>query len=707
MAQAGEIVQEFKIIDNMTSRLLVICRTVQQLTSLCNRLTGTSYSINVNTAGIASATRQADELLERMNRLGDSPPPPPPLMPLPPPPPSPPGPVPPRVSDSLRTLGSSYRDAHNASRRLNDATGTLRGGLRNIMAGLGGVGTNLDAVRERLDITGGAANSLGSKIASLGIKFLILKAAIATAKKMLINSLETQRLDFQVTAILGSDSADKLKEQLSATQSVITVNARMQIASGFSGITKDVNELTKLVNLTERAMARTGKTSEQVGFSIKEAMAGDFRSLRDTMDLSKADIEPLKAAVESGKDFSKVLDELFTKRGASQGVLDAFAESGAGKVDNLKTTITDLLSIKGETFLASVIPIVDKLQKIIDSTEFSQLLSGIAIVFGTIAQVASFAIDIILKVIGFMKEIAKWVQENITILTILGIVAGAFWLITQSGAIIAIVQLGLLKLAYFLLHGAYVIVTGAAAFFNAVLNANPISIIIIAVIALVAILVYLALKFESIGSTFANVCGSIAGWVYWVAAEIKNGFNTAINFVIDKINGLLGLINKIPGVSVPLVPKLGTTTAEERKAGSAKVKENVTGGITQGISDANKFLGGLKDKFNPKLAKAPNTAAPGGGGGALAPSGGGGGGGRSGGGGGSKSKEPIEITSEQLKALIDLQRRQILITNTTSRPIINVNVTQSGDTPKWNEDLLASSLADTVAESMRARGVIK
>jgi hypothetical protein len=70
---------------------------------------------------------------------------------------------------------------------------------------------------------------------------------------------------------------------------------------------------------------------------------------------------------------------------------------------------------------------------------------------------------------------------------------------------------------------------------------------------------------------------------------IKNSAATALNCVINKINGLIELINKIPGVNVPIIPKIDTSslnTVKITKKDTSKSMRDARAGLYSGHSHA-------------------------------------------------------------------------------------------------------------------------
>lgn len=89
---------------------------------------------------------------------------------------------------------------------------------------------------------------------------------------------------------------------------------------------------------------------------------------------------------------------------------------------------------------------------------------------------------------------------------------------------------------------------------NAAMAANPFGIAAVAIGLLVAGGVLLYQNWDTVKEKASDV---------WVT--IKNAFKTGVNGAIDLINGLIGAINKIPGVNVPLIAhvQMSKTTAEQ------------------------------------------------------------------------------------------------------------------------------------------------
>lgn len=85
---------------------------------------------------------------------------------------------------------------------------------------------------------------------------------------------------------------------------------------------------------------------------------------------------------------------------------------------------------------------------------------------------------------------------------------------------------------------------------NAALLANPVTWIVVGIVAAIGVLVgafYLLYKHWDTVSSFLSHSWDM----------IKAGFAAGINYIVDKINWLIKKMNKIPGVNIPLIPTMG------------------------------------------------------------------------------------------------------------------------------------------------------
>lgn len=92
---------------------------------------------------------------------------------------------------------------------------------------------------------------------------------------------------------------------------------------------------------------------------------------------------------------------------------------------------------------------------------------------------------------------------------------------------------------------AVTVVTAAQWAMNASLVANPVGLVITLIAGLTAGVVLLYRNSDKFRQGWDNTWSSI-----------KSGTASGVNFVIEKINDLINVLNKIPGVNIPIVPKV-------------------------------------------------------------------------------------------------------------------------------------------------------
>ena len=123
---------------------------------------------------------------------------------------------------------------------------------------------------------------------------------------------------------------------------------------------------------------------------------------------------------------------------------------------------------------------------------------------------------------------------------------------------------------------------------NAAMTANPIGIVVGLVALLAAGFVLLYTKVEPV-RTFLD--------------GLWDGFKSGLNWVIDQVNSFIGVVNKIPGVEIPLIPTLDTGAAA--KAMPMGVKAPPAAGAGGGA------LSGLVAKDKPMAAQGGMSPAVG------------------------------------------------------------------------------------------------
>ena len=295
-----------------------------------------------------------------------------------------------------------------------------------------------------------------------------------------------------------------------------------------------------------------------------------------------------RSAAVADDDLRPALATLVQSTGSleySQELLTAALDISASTGKDL-TTVTDALSkayngnMKGLKALdASLIPVIA------DGASFDDVMAGLAATTGGAAsdaantaagQMKNFGIQMgeakeaigaallpaVEKLLGLLMPLATMAQENTTLFLIFaGVIGGV------SAAILA-VNLALK------VQAAYTKIAAAAQFlFNAAMTASPVTLVVIAIMALVAALVLAYNKSEAFRNVVNGLFDAIKTGVTASVDFIKGYLNTVLGFYKAIFNGIATLWNStigklsfevpswVPGLggkgfSVPKIPML-------------------------------------------------------------------------------------------------------------------------------------------------------
>jgi TP901 family phage tail tape measure protein len=182
-------------------------------------------------------------------------------------------------------------------------------------------------------------------------------------------------------------------------------------------------------------------------------------------------------------------------------------------------------------------------------------------------------------------NLAKFIHDNWVPIreTVIGITAAIVSFKFAMAALTIIATITKLIQAY---RAGVLLATIAQTSFDVALLANPIGLIIVAVAALIGIIVVLVRNWDAVkkktvevwntiknnpiawlvaGPIMALITAGVSLYKNWdtvkmkmgqVWDSIKSGAASAVNAVVSGINAMIGVINKIPGVNVPIVPKV-------------------------------------------------------------------------------------------------------------------------------------------------------
>jgi hypothetical protein len=379
-----------------------------------------------------------------------------------------------------------------------------------------------------------------------------LAVALGSATKAAMED-EAAQVELARTLNISASATDA---QVAATENMIS---KMSLASGIADDdlrpalaslargTKDIGKAQEGLALAMDISTATGKDLGTVSDALAKAYQGNFKALQT--------LSPeMKQIVKDGADMNTILDVL---GGTFGGATAAAAGTAEGQMKRFGIAISEAK----ENIGAALIPVVE-------------------------------------KALPFLTAMGAWAQENTTTFLV---IAGAI------GGIAAAILVANTAIKIYTLYTQ--LATAASFLFNAALMANPITLVVIAVVALIAILTALYFKFDGVRKIVDTVFDAITTGVKFSFDAIKTYFTAVLNIYKSIFNGIASLWNNtigklsfsfpswVPGLGgkgfdVPDIPMLadggivtGPTLAMIGEAGpEAVVPLSKMGGMGGGIT---------------------------------------------------------------------------------------------------------------------------
>jgi hypothetical protein len=375
------------------------------------------------------------------------------------------------------------------------------------------------AVKEFQSLEGvGAKAGFAIKKAALPAAAAVgaLGYALAGATK---SAMEDEAAQVELARTLNI-SASATDAQIAATETMIS---KMSLASGIADDdlrpalanlargTKDIGKAQEGLSLAMDISTATGKDLATVSDALSKAYGGNMKGL-------KALSPEMAALIKDGADLNTVMDVL---GGTFGGATATAAGTAEGQMKRFGIAIAEAK----ENIGAALIPVVE-------------------------------------KVLPLLTALGAWAQNNTTtFIVIAGLIGGI------ALAVLAV------NTALKVYNAIQVITNALTAVWNALLLANPITLVIIAVVALIAILAALYFKFDGVRKIVDTVFDAITTGVKFSFDAIKTYFTAVLNIYKSIFNGIASLWNNtigklsfsfpswVPGLggkgfSVPNIPML-------------------------------------------------------------------------------------------------------------------------------------------------------
>lgn len=487
-----------------------------------------------------------------------------------------------------------------------------------------------------------------------GVNNIITKVLTALAAKKTIDftvgaALDLDKLEREFQARLdsvdiGTAMYQKLQDQ--AKESAFAFDELAKNTLSFMSVTTKPQNLDRLNKLAERLAVfdKTGQGLEGAGFSLKEALSGDIVSLAERFNMSKAQIRAF-GIDELGKkgdiegfitQFEKLLDAQNMGEEAYEKMLQAPKTQMEMFLSNLKMGFAQA-STEATKALA---PLITRLNEWFASDSAEQF-------FASFASGLSTAVDFAMQLFDGVSDIANFISTNWPMIepivwglaTAIGGVVLALGIYKTVTAAIAIVQ-GIMGAAQMLATGATIAQTAAQWGLNSALLACPVTWIVLAIIALIAVIVGLIIWIKNLwekNDQFA--AGLLRAWnsilnffdqvpIFFtkVGIGVVNAFfsmktkaleivDALVNGVIEGINWMIGVLNKIPGVSISAIETVDFASKAKlqeeavRQAGDKVIAEMEANAAAKAAAREAKVQDMLRERAEKRAADAAEQEA--------------------------------------------------------------------------------------------------
>ena len=477
-----------------------------------------------------------------------------------------------QCNDEIDQMADEYERAQKQQQRLNDSIdkGTASaGGLLKKIAGIAGAYMSLNAVK------GLVTDSMGLADTQIGVQTQLKTVTRNMGTGDYYDQILQKASDIQGRGMYGDEAmiagAGELATYFTDGDAILSMmDTLTNYAAGMSGggevdskaMTDYATGLGKIMVGSFDAMAQKGFEFTDVQKKIIEGTATEKQIAEELGDEYVNLSNDMQAAAVIGS----VIDEGWI------GLYDAMSQTPEGQIIQFKNTLGDLKETIGAGLYPAVLNFMSLFQENLPQIqEFADLFVQ---VIGVIINAITDAMNIVLQIAGF-------IQENWSIIgPVVGVVAAAF-------------------IAY---KVATTLAAGAQWLLNAAMNASPITLILIGVVALIAAIVAVCswiAKTTGIAATgfgvitgginvaiqavwnamlvVANVaigiwnalsacCSNIGTAFHNVIANVQGWFYGLLSTVLTVVSGICAALNKLPFVSFDYS---GITAAAEEYAGKS------------------------------------------------------------------------------------------------------------------------------------------
>lgn len=427
-----------------------------------------------------------------------------------------------RARTALDELADPIRDADREQQRLNGHIRDGTGSAENLLSKVKGIALTLGGLaglKKLIELS----DTQASTTARLNL-IVDDGSSVEELEAKIMASAQNSRAAYFDTAAAVASMGANAKSAFSGNDELIAFLEQINKQFVIGGASAE-GQAAAMLQLTQ-AMGAGALRGEELN-SILENAPGIARSIERYMGAAEGSI---KSYAEEGLITAEVV----------KNAMFAAADETNAKFDSMPKTWAQVATSMQNTALTLFSPVLQRLNEIANSEQFQRVASGILGGLALVAQVAAEVLDLMLSAANLIAENWSWIEP-----IILGVAAAMlFYLAVTKGALVVEAVSGALKAAhaavvnflsigYGVLTGSTAAASAATLVFNSALMASPITWIVLAVIALIAVLYAAVGAMNHFAGTSVSATGIVCGAFMAALAFVGNLFIVFYNLVVD------------------------------------------------------------------------------------------------------------------------------------------------------------------------------
>jgi hypothetical protein len=299
---------------------------------------------------------------------------------------------------------------------------------------------------------------------------------------------------------------------------------QVQLALALENVTGATDEQIKA---TEDMISKMSLASGVADSELRPAFASLVRGTKDIATATDALALAQDISAGSGKDLATVSDALAKAYGGNMKGLQALSPEIKAMIKD-GATLEDVINVLGGSFGGASAAAAN-------TAEGGMKRLGIALA-ETKESIGAALIPVVEALLPYLLAFGDWAQNNTQTFLIIAAAIGGI-----AGTILT------LNAAMKVYAAAQMIVNGVVAVFNALLFANPVTLIVLAIVAFIAILTALYFKFDSVRKIVDTVFQGMLKGGKAVFDGLTTYFGAIFNIYKSLFNGIAKLWNGTVG----------------------------------------------------------------------------------------------------------------------------------------------------------------